>query len=130
MSTAINESYFSIRARIVGTEPEQPVGRPVHYPDPVEEIQRCLNCKYHDCTDTCPHSPYYRKPKPKKPRKSIDFKQVYVSKLSEDERLKASEVARLHMDGWTEGGIAWKLGITRKEVELFMNVAKKAGYLD
>jgi ferredoxin len=131
MITAIDESYFFVRGKIVGKDERPEVEKyEVHRPESKEDIDRCLNCKYVDCTDVCPYSPYYRNPVKKNSERKTRFKKIYESKLSEEERKTASEVARLHKDGWTEGGTAWKLGITRSEVELFMNIAKKAGYLD
>lgn len=99
----------------------------VHEIEPKEEIDRCLNCPYPDCTDTCVYSPFYRvrKPKPK-----LTPVQRYIARLKPETKERAGEVARLFMDGWCEGGIAWKLSITRTEVVESLKVAKKMGLLD
>lgn len=126
--TSINESYYSVGASKVFSDRGTTENHIVHEPEPKEEIERCLNCSYRDCTDICPYSPYYRKPKPPKPK--MTTKERYLSKLDEVAKKRADNVSKLFMDGWCESGIAWELGLTRSEVVESLKVAKKAGFLD
>ena len=129
---SINESYYSVKARKIIGESGSKETHIVHELEPQEEIDRCLNCQYSDCTDTCPYSPGYRKPKQQKDkseRERLTAHERYAKKIDENTRKRAKNVSLLFLDGWSVGGIAWKLGLTRSETEESLKHAEKLGLL-
>ena len=103
--------------------------REVHMMDKKEDIDRCLNCKYSDCTDVCPHSPYYRqyvRAKERKKEPTENDKKRAQKRFTSHQLTRARKVSELYRLGWSMTGIAFKLGLTRAEAVEAMQVAVKA----
>lgn len=97
------------------------MSKEVHKMDSREDIDRCLNCGYKDCTDVCPYSPYYKAylcgKKNREKRKT---------QAEESEKInQAKKVADMYRLGWSMTGIACELGITREQAVESMKFAIK-----
>lgn len=96
--------------------------------DKKEDIERCLNCHYKDCTDVCPYSPYYRpnnSAKKRKKTKSPEKKKPKKNQFTSKQLTMAKSVAELYQLGWSMTGIAFKLKLTREEAVEAMRIAVK-----
>jgi hypothetical protein len=101
--------------------------KPIHYPDPQEEIETCMSCPLRGCHPTSERCPLFGRKRGDGTK--LDGTADKRHEIAQDNREKMERIYRMTMDGWTTRGIARELGIDIKRVKYWKIKLRQEGRL-